>query len=116
MKCSKCNGTGDVIEEKHICECPECEGSGAATCSALEAENIALRSMCWAAAKQIEEQWEHHCDEEGYGPRNLIARLNGTLAPDLYGGGVSKEDAAKYQSFKQNAIGEARRDKTPPQE
>ena len=56
--------------------------------------------MCWAAAKEIESQWDHHSDEEGYGPRNLITRLNGTLAPDLYGGGVSKEDAEKYRCFK----------------
>ena len=28
MKCQRCNGTGDVVIEKHICDCPECEGSG----------------------------------------------------------------------------------------
>ena len=34
MKCPKCNGKGDVMEEKHICDCPQCEGSGAVPCSA----------------------------------------------------------------------------------
>lgn len=28
MKCQRCDGTGDVVIEKHICDCPECEGSG----------------------------------------------------------------------------------------
>lgn len=28
MNCEKCNGTGEAIEEKHLCDCLECFGSG----------------------------------------------------------------------------------------
>lgn len=66
----------------------------------LKAENIALRSMCYTAAKEIEDQWEYHCDEEGYGPRNLLFRLLGKLPPDLYAGGISEEEEKFYTEYK----------------
>ena len=50
----------------------------------LEAENRKLRSMCKAAASEIAEVWESHCDHMGNGPVNLLARLEGKLPPDLY--------------------------------
>lgn len=39
-----------------------------------EAELIALRSMCRAAAEELMEHWPAHCNEEGYGPakRRLV--------------------------------------------
>jgi hypothetical protein len=43
-----------------------------------------LKSMCKAAAAEIESRWEHHCDAEGYGPTNLLARLRGDVPPDYY--------------------------------
>jgi hypothetical protein len=53
-------------------------------CASLEAENIALRSMCAAAAAEIEDHWEAHCDDEGYGPANLMYRLKGQSPPNIY--------------------------------
>lgn len=50
----------------------------------LEEENRKLRSMCMEAATEIESHWNAHCDDEGYGPSNLVARLSGELAPNLY--------------------------------
>jgi len=43
-----------------------------------------LRSMCKAAAAEINDQWHWHCDDDGNGPVNLMARLEGKLPPDLY--------------------------------
>jgi hypothetical protein len=34
-----------------------------------------LRSIMDAAADEIEEHWEAHCDEDGFGPVNLVRRL-----------------------------------------
>lgn len=50
----------------------------------LEDENRKLRSMCKAAAAEIAEVWDAHCDPLGYGPTDLMARLEGRLPPDLY--------------------------------
>ena len=50
----------------------------------LEAENRKLRSMCKAAAAEINDQWHWHCDDDGHGPVDLMARLEGELPPDIY--------------------------------
>lgn len=57
----------------------------------LQSENGKLRTlliehitMCRVAAKEISDHWEAHCDEEGYGPINLLLRLRGEIAPDIY--------------------------------
>ena len=49
----------------------------------LNAENRKLRSMCKAAAAEINDQWNCHCDDDGYGPVNLMSRLEGKLPPDI---------------------------------
>jgi hypothetical protein len=61
-----------------------------------EAELIALRTMCRAAAAEIREHWEAHCNEEGYGPCNLLARLAGDIPPDLYPGHATSEEIDEY--------------------
>jgi hypothetical protein len=43
--------------------------------SALESERIDLVTTMIAAAEEIQEHWSAHCDEEGYGPSNLMTRL-----------------------------------------
>ena len=50
----------------------------------LKTENRKLRSMCKAAAAEIDDHWHAHCDDDGNGPVNLMARLEGKLPPDLY--------------------------------
>lgn len=47
-----------------------------------EAENY--RSVMIAAAEEIHEYWDAHCDEEGYGPANLMYRLENGI-PAEYG-------------------------------
>jgi hypothetical protein len=67
-----------------------------------EAELIALRTMCRAAAVEIMEQWEAHCDADGFGPCNLLARLSGKLRPDLYPAHATKEEIARFNEIMHN--------------
>ena len=41
----------------------------------LRADGENLRTLCVAAAEEIHQHWEAHCDAEGYGPTNLMHRL-----------------------------------------
>ena len=52
----------------------------------VELENIKLRSMCKAAAAEIDSQYAAHCDSDGYGPVNLLDALEGKTKPQLYPG------------------------------
>ena len=67
---------------------------------ALECSGIALKSMCAAAAAEIEEQWEAHCDSEGYGPANLMYRLKGQMPPDIYSAHVTHEERSKWMKWR----------------
>jgi hypothetical protein len=51
-----------------------------AKCRALEAEMSDLYTTMMAAAVEIQEQWPAHCDSEGYGPVNLMHRLECGIA------------------------------------
>ena len=65
----------------------------------LAQENLRLRTVMMAAAEEIGDHWEAHCDEEGYGPQNLQRHLReGT---GYYPGMVDKitgrkDDRASY--------------------
>lgn len=41
----------------------------------LAQDNLRLRTVMAAAADEILEQWDAHCDPEGFGPRNLLRHL-----------------------------------------
>ena len=41
----------------------------------LEAKVMLLQSTCIAAAEEIKGHWNAHCDKDGYGPNNLLFRL-----------------------------------------
>jgi hypothetical protein len=41
----------------------------------LAQENLRLRTIMMAAAEEIGEHWESHCDDEGYGPQSLQRHL-----------------------------------------
>jgi len=69
-----------------------------------EAELIALRSMCRAAADEIMEHWAAHCDAEGYGPCNLHARLSGKIGPDLYPGHATDAEIARFNEIMHNSL------------
>jgi hypothetical protein len=49
-----------------------------------EAEIINLKTVMIAAAEEIAAHWKAHCDAEGYGPTNLMHRLEKGI-PAQYG-------------------------------
>ena len=48
------------------------------------ADNASLRTVMIAAAEEIQAHWDAHCDAEGYGPANLMRRLEEGI-PSQYG-------------------------------
>jgi hypothetical protein len=61
----------------------------------LKAEISDLLTVMIAAAEEISEHWEAHCDEDGYGPTNLMYRLERGI-PSKYG--YTAGDFAKLQN------------------
>lgn len=61
----------------------------------LHEENEKLRSVMVAAAEEIHEHWDAHCDEEGYGPANLMHRLERGIAAEY---GYKAGDFARLAS------------------
>ena len=56
----------------------------AAVSAAKDAEIANLKTVMIAAAEEIQAHWEAHCDAEGYGPANLMRRLEEGI-PSQYG-------------------------------
>lgn len=50
----------------------------------LEGDNANYCTVMMAAAVEITEHWDAHCDSEGYGPANLVRRLENCY-PSQYG-------------------------------
>ena len=48
----------------------------------LRAEVRLLKTVMVAAAEEIAAHWDAHCDEEGYGPANLMHRLEKGIASE----------------------------------
>lgn len=48
----------------------------------LHEENARLKTVMVAAAEEIAAHWDAHCDEEGYGPANLMHRLEKGIASE----------------------------------
>ena len=70
----------DALNEK-----PDSDGhcrEAAAELRRLHAENDRLRTVMVAAAEEIDSHWEAHCDSEGYGPVNLMRRLEQGIAAE----------------------------------
>lgn len=67
---------GVIGDQNHI--------DGAVELRRLHEENENLCSVMIAAAEEIAEHWDAHCDEEGYGPANLMHRLERGI-PAQYG-------------------------------
>lgn len=80
----------------------------------VEAERDALKTVMIAAAEELSAHWQAHCDAEGYGPQNLLRRLEEGI-PSEYGytaGAFSeltaevaalREDAERYRWLRANA-------------
>jgi hypothetical protein len=56
--------------------------SAAAELRRLHEENARLRTVMVAAAEEIAAHWDAHCDGEGYGPANLMRRLEKGIASE----------------------------------
>lgn len=70
----------------------------------LEAENANLRSVMVAAAEEIAAHWEAHCDDEGYGPANLMHRLEkGIPTKYCYTAGDFARLKAENEALKKDA-------------
>lgn len=54
------------------------------TIERLTRENAALKTVMVAAAEEIHAHWQAHCDADGYGPQNLMRRLEEGI-PSEYG-------------------------------
>lgn len=54
------------------------------TIERLTRENAALKTVMIAAAEEIHAHWQAHCDADGYGPQNLMRRLEEGI-PSEYG-------------------------------
>jgi len=64
-----------------------------------EKDEIArLRSVMAAAADEIEQHWDAHCDAEGFGPVNLVRRLR-TGKGDYRAGGAALDAALSRRSM-----------------
>lgn len=59
--------------------------------SSKEQECQRLRTTLVAGAELIKENWSKLCDEDGYGPQNLLLRMDGTLNTSGYPGYSSGE-------------------------
>lgn len=58
----------------------EKEASSGKKSKDLEAEISDLLTVMVAAAEEIDEHWSAHCDQDGYGPVNLMRRLEQGIA------------------------------------
>ena len=56
----------------------------AAVSAAKDAEIAKLKTVMVAAAEEIQAYWDAHCDADGYGPVNLMRRLEEGI-PSQYG-------------------------------
>ncbi len=59
-----------------------CHKEAAAELRRLHEENRKLKTVMVAAAEEISANWEAHCDSEGYGPANLMRRLEQGIASE----------------------------------
>lgn len=63
---------------------PTVRAAIAAAVAEARAEIAKLKTVMIAAAEEIAAHWEAHCDAEGYGPQNLMRRLEEGI-PSEYG-------------------------------
>jgi hypothetical protein len=83
------------------------DSKAAAELRRLHEENRKLKTAMVAAAEEISKHWEAHCDSEGYGPANLMHRLEEGIASE-YGytaGAFARLEAenARLRAWQQSA-------------
>lgn len=76
----------------------------AAEITRLRAEAAELRSVMIAAAEEIQAHWPAHCDAEGYGPANLMRRLEeGIPSQYAYTAGDFERLRAEAEALRKDA-------------
>lgn len=82
----------------------------AAEITRLRAEAAELRSVMIAAAEEIQAHWPAHCDAEGYGPANLMRRLeDGIPSQYAYTAGDFERLRAEAEALRKEAQKSERR-------
>lgn len=81
--------------------------SQAAEIEALQKQIANLKTVMIAAAEEIHAHWDAHCDADGYGPQNLMRRLEEGI-PSEYGYTAGafqalRADAERYQWVREHA-------------
>jgi len=70
----------------------------------LRRDNANLRTTMVAAAEEISEHWQAHCDAGGYGPSNLMHRLEAGIPAEYgYTAGAFARLAAQVKELEQAA-------------
>ena len=82
---------GEAAGEHKLCRLSDAE----AIIDGLRGEVADLHTTMMAAAVEIQEHWAAHCDEEGYGPANLMHRLERGIASQY---GYSAETLVRLES------------------
>ena len=75
----------------------------AAECERLRGEVSDLHTTMMAAAVEIQEHWDAHCDAEGYGPANLMHRLEQGIASQY---GYNAETVVRMEAQRDAALAE----------
>jgi len=81
---ARCYRCGHVVSDvgKRATACLPC--ANGALIESQAAQIAALKTVMIAAAEEIASHWQAHCDAEGYGPQNLLRRLEEGI-PSEYG-------------------------------
>lgn len=72
-----------IVQWLRACPCDRSK-EAADEIERLTKENADLKTVMVAAAEEIQAHWSAHCDAEGYGPANLMRRLEEGI-PSEYG-------------------------------
>jgi hypothetical protein len=72
--------------DKRLLSCEQSLGTAHETIDSLREENERMKTTLVAGAELIKENWDKLCDEDGYGPQNLLLRMDGTLSTSGYSG------------------------------
>ncbi len=95
----------DLIAVLRIMGMPRCREAADAI-AALVAERDKLKTVMVAAAEEIDAHWEAHCDAEGYGPQNLMRRLEEGIASEY---GYTAGAFAKLRAERDAAVAALRK-------
>ena len=93
----------DCPHGRKVGKCADCD------VERLEDENEALKTVMIAAAEEISAHWDAHCDDDGYGPANLMHRLEKGI-PSQYGYTAGDFDRFRALNAKLMAENEALRE------